>query len=96
MEFKTEIELLSRVHHNNLVSLMGFCFAEGEQMLVYEYVANGTLKDAVSGTCSFKVSHYLFVLINCFQKCKGYLCAVWTIKKENLRYLLCNSLCIII
>ena len=37
LEFKTEIELLSRVHHKNLVGLVGFCFEEGEQMLVYEY-----------------------------------------------------------
>lgn len=52
VEFKTEIELLSRVHHKNVVSLLGFCFDQGEQMLVYEYIANGTLKDSLSGTCS--------------------------------------------
>lgn len=50
LEFKTEIELLSRVHHKNLVSLLGFCFEQGEQMLVYEYIPNGTLMDSVSGT----------------------------------------------
>nr|XP_034594759.1 probable leucine-rich repeat receptor-like protein kinase At5g49770 [Setaria viridis] len=43
-EFKNEIELLSRVHHKNLVSLIGFCYEQGEQMLVYEYVSNGTLR----------------------------------------------------
>ncbi|KVI11315.1 hypothetical protein Ccrd_010276, partial [Cynara cardunculus var. scolymus] len=48
LEFKTEIELLSRVHHKNVVSLVGFCFDEGEQMLVYEYIVNGTLKDSLS------------------------------------------------
>ncbi|KAL2341486.1 hypothetical protein Fmac_009426 [Flemingia macrophylla] len=48
-EFKAEIELLSRVHHKNLVSLVGFCFEREEQMLVYEFVANGTLKDALTG-----------------------------------------------
>ncbi|KAL0335340.1 UNVERIFIED_CONTAM: putative leucine-rich repeat receptor-like protein kinase [Sesamum radiatum] len=48
LEFKTEIELLSRVHHKNVVSLVGFCFEHGEQMLVYEYIANGTLKDSLS------------------------------------------------
>ncbi|PIA59777.1 hypothetical protein AQUCO_00400579v1 [Aquilegia coerulea] len=48
-EFKTEIELLSRVHHKNLVSLVGFCFEQGEQMLVYEYMPNGTLRDSLSG-----------------------------------------------
>ena len=49
LEFKTEIELLSRVHHKNLVTLVGFCFDEGEQTLVYEYVSNGTLKDSLTG-----------------------------------------------
>ncbi|KAM7474428.1 hypothetical protein LguiB_021671 [Lonicera macranthoides] len=48
LEFKTEIELLSRVHHKNVVSLVGFCFEQGEQMLVYEYIPNGTLKDSLS------------------------------------------------
>ncbi|KAF9605019.1 hypothetical protein IFM89_013185 [Coptis chinensis] len=32
-EFLTEIELLSRVHHRNLVALMGYCEEEGEQVL---------------------------------------------------------------
>ncbi|VAH65333.1 unnamed protein product [Triticum turgidum subsp. durum] len=45
VEFKNEIELLSRVHHRNLVSLIGFCYEQGEQMLVYEYVSNGTLRE---------------------------------------------------
>lgn len=49
LEFKTEIELLSRVHHRNVVSLLGFCFDRGEQMLIYEFVPNGSLKDTLSG-----------------------------------------------
>ncbi|KAL4655157.1 hypothetical protein ACB092_01G431300 [Castanea dentata] len=55
LEFKTEIELLSRVHHKNLVSLVGFCFDQGEQMLVYEYVPNGSLKDNLSGKSGFRL-----------------------------------------
>ncbi|KAG7941938.1 hypothetical protein I3843_16G073900 [Carya illinoinensis] len=49
LEFKTEIELLSRVHHKNLVGLVGFCFEQGEQMLVYEFLPNGTLRESLSG-----------------------------------------------
>ena len=31
-EFSTEIELLSRLHHRNLVSLIGYCNEEDEQV----------------------------------------------------------------
>ncbi|XP_076937051.1 leucine-rich repeat receptor protein kinase HPCA1-like [Bidens hawaiensis] len=55
LEFKTEIELLSRVHHKNLVSLVGFCFDQGEQMLVYEYIVNGTVKDSLSGRSGIRL-----------------------------------------
>ncbi|CAN6581731.1 unnamed protein product [Malus baccata var. baccata] len=49
LEFKTEIELLSRVHHKNVVGLLGFCFEQGELMLVYEFMPNGTLRESLSG-----------------------------------------------
>jgi serine/threonine protein kinase len=49
-EFKAEVELLLRVHHKNLVGLVGYC-DEGENMaLIYEYMANGDLKEHMSGT----------------------------------------------
>uniref|UniRef100_A0A2N9FDG0 non-specific serine/threonine protein kinase n=1 Tax=Fagus sylvatica TaxID=28930 RepID=A0A2N9FDG0_FAGSY len=55
-EFLTEIELLSRLHHRNLVSLIGYCDEESEQMLVYEFMSNGTLRDHLSAKCKEPMS----------------------------------------
>ncbi|KAJ9693578.1 hypothetical protein PVL29_009502 [Vitis rotundifolia] len=56
-EFFTEIGLLSRLHHRNLVSLVGYCDEEQEQMLVYEFMPNGSLHSLLSarsrGTLTF-------------------------------------------
>ncbi|KAG5224611.1 serine/threonine-protein kinase protein [Salix suchowensis] len=43
--FINELESLSRLHHKNLVRLLGFCEDNKERVLVYEYVHNGSLHD---------------------------------------------------
>ncbi|KAL1361087.1 hypothetical protein HN51_006458 [Arachis hypogaea] len=42
-EFRAEVEIISRVHHRHLVSLVGYCISEHQRLLVYDYVANNTL-----------------------------------------------------
>ncbi|KAJ0028294.1 hypothetical protein Pint_35129 [Pistacia integerrima] len=51
-EFLTEIEILPRLHHCNLVSLVGYCDEGGEQMLVYEFMPNASVHDLLYGHLS--------------------------------------------
>lgn len=52
-EFKAEVEIISRVHHRYLVSLVGYCVSEQQRILIYEYVPNGTLHHHLHGNVSF-------------------------------------------
>ncbi|XP_047043817.1 putative leucine-rich repeat receptor-like protein kinase At2g19210 [Lolium rigidum] len=48
-EFLAEAQILTRIHHKNLVSLIGYC-KDGDCMaLVYEYMSEGTLQEHIEG-----------------------------------------------
>ncbi|XP_074330319.1 proline-rich receptor-like protein kinase PERK4 [Apium graveolens] len=48
-EFQAEVDIISRVHHRHLVSLVGYCIADDKRMLVYEFVKNDTLDHHLHG-----------------------------------------------
>ncbi|CAN4086944.1 unnamed protein product [Withania somnifera] len=48
-EFLAEVEMLSRLHHRNLVKLIGICTEENCRCLVYELVPNGSVESHLHG-----------------------------------------------
>ncbi|CAO2822613.1 unnamed protein product [Amaranthus hypochondriacus] len=48
-EFNSEVEILSKIEHRNLVRLLGFVDKGNERLVVTEYVSNGTLREHLDG-----------------------------------------------
>ncbi|KAI3760219.1 hypothetical protein L1987_50610 [Smallanthus sonchifolius] len=48
-EFIAEVEMLSRLHHRNLVKLIGICIEGRTRCLVYELVPNGSVESHLHG-----------------------------------------------
>ncbi|KAH7404751.1 hypothetical protein KP509_15G041100 [Ceratopteris richardii] len=62
-EFLTEVALLGRLHHRNLVNLMGYCAEKEQRILVYEYMSNGSLAQLLYGNNTEHLSWDLRVQI---------------------------------
>ncbi|XP_031477357.1 receptor-like serine/threonine-protein kinase ALE2 isoform X3 [Nymphaea colorata] len=56
-EFLAEVEMLSRLHHRNLVKLIGICTEEHYRCLVYELVPNGSVESHLHGTSCTVIAH---------------------------------------
>ncbi|KAF1870510.1 hypothetical protein Lal_00003716 [Lupinus albus] len=54
-EFLAEVEMLSRLHHRNLVKLIGICSEDSLRCLVYELIPNGSVESHIHGIGTEKV-----------------------------------------
>ncbi|XP_043701083.1 calmodulin-binding receptor-like cytoplasmic kinase 3 [Telopea speciosissima] len=48
-EFSSEVELLAKIEHRNLVRLLGYVDKGNERVIITEYVPNGTLREHLDG-----------------------------------------------
>jgi serine/threonine protein kinase len=93
-EFQAEVEIISRVHHKHLVSLVGYCISGVNRLLVYEFVPNNTLEFHLHGMFSSCICN---VITSSFKM----LCIIYlTATKKVLPYLAATDIlantCIII
>ncbi|KAL0872676.1 hypothetical protein Bca101_022381 [Brassica carinata] len=50
LQFQTEVEMISMAVHRNLLRLRGFCMTPTERLLVYPYMANGSVASCLRDT----------------------------------------------
>ncbi|KAJ6366256.1 hypothetical protein OIU77_002775 [Salix suchowensis] len=48
-EFAAEIEIITTLHHKNIISLFGFCFEHNKLLLVYDFLSRGSLEENLHG-----------------------------------------------
>lgn len=61
-EFRSEVNVLRKARHENVVMLLGSCSEGNNRLLVYEYVCNGSLDQHLSGKQTKLLSSNLYIL----------------------------------
>jgi serine/threonine protein kinase len=59
---QSEVNFLGRISHPNLVKLLGYCMEDSELMLVYEFMAKGSLENHLFRSESFFPHTILFFI----------------------------------
>ncbi|KAK9291779.1 hypothetical protein L1049_019729 [Liquidambar formosana] len=48
-EFVSEVEIITTLHHKNIISLFGLCFEDNNLVLVYDFLPRGSLEENLHG-----------------------------------------------
>jgi serine/threonine protein kinase len=48
-EFAQEVEIVTTLHHKNIISLSGFCLEGNHLLLVYDFLSRGSLEENLHG-----------------------------------------------
>lgn len=55
-----EIDIITTLHHKNVISLIGYCFENNNLLLVYNYLSRGSLEENLHGkSLTFKRVTYI-------------------------------------
>ncbi|KAJ0041303.1 hypothetical protein Pint_26902 [Pistacia integerrima] len=63
-QVQTEVEVISMAVHRNLVPLRGFCMTSNERLLVYPYMANGSVASCLRGIVGTSSSFKLHLVLH--------------------------------
>ena len=91
-EFRAEVEVISRVHHKHLVSLVGYCISGEQRLLVYDFVPNGNLEYHLHGK-SFSIISIFFWAISTNLSLYFKMVFAWN-KGKRCLFILGDSFCL--
>ncbi|GJX08759.1 phloem protein 2-like protein [Tanacetum coccineum] len=66
-EFWKEIDVLSGLNHQNITSLVGFCYEYGEMIIIYDYASNGSFEKYIRNIQNLKWEQRLQICIDTAQ-----------------------------
>ncbi|KAI3469420.1 hypothetical protein Pfo_026083 [Paulownia fortunei] len=74
-EFSEEVAYLSAIQHRHLVTLLGYCLERGCQMLVFEYLPNGSMCSHLYGMTLMRLAYLIYsskcMIVICFSLDNG-------------------------
>ncbi|PWA36042.1 Phloem protein 2-like protein [Artemisia annua] len=66
-EFWKEIDVLSGLNHQNIISLVGFCYEYGEMIIIYDYASKGSFEKYIRNVQNLKWEQRLQICIDAAQ-----------------------------